>query len=178
MTLPDRKTAHLRTHRCSIPDARYFVTCCTNRRKLSLATTPIAGAILAALEKTNPIDASPLCAVVMPDHFHVLFQLGHRLRIGQVIAKWKIAAKPALQSAGLAWQPDFFEHRLRPEDDTESSARYLFLNPYRAGLIRLHETWSWWRCWTPDRFRFLEMLADNRFPPPEWLREKPPWQPT
>jgi REP element-mobilizing transposase RayT len=177
MPWTNRKTARLHIFRHSAPEAHYFITCCTDRRKTSLTYPPIANAVLRALDATAPLDALPLCAVVMPDHFHVLLQLGHRLRLGQIIAKWKIAPKAALQSSGLAWQPDFFEHRIRPEDDLESYARYLFLNPYRSGLIPLTETWPWWQCWTPQRFHFLTTLNDCQFPPAEWLRDQPPWKP-
>ena len=47
---------------------------------------------------------------------------------------------------GLEWQENYYDHRRRRENECEPFARYIFLNPYRAGLISLYARWpSWWR---------------------------------
>jgi hypothetical protein len=68
----------------------------------------------------------------------------------------------------VTWQANYFEHRLRPDDANSPYARYMFLNPYRAGLIPADHPWPWWRAW--DDFDFMAALSDGG-PPVEWLSQ-------
>lgn len=61
----------------------------------------------------------------MPDHIHLLFSLGSRLSLSQVIQKFKSKTKQALNSHDLKWQANFFEHRLRPDVEMEQFALYI-----------------------------------------------------
>jgi REP element-mobilizing transposase RayT len=119
-------------------------------------------------------DAALLAFTVMPDHIHWLFQLGTRLSLGHMLGRWKAATRTALASVGLAWQRDYFEHRLRPDEDREAYARYTYLNPYRAELIAPHEVWPHWFCPNPARFRFTEHLNPAGGIPPEWIADRVP----
>jgi len=117
-------------------------------------------------------DATLLAFTIMPDHIHWLFQLGTRLSLGHMLGRWKAATRTALASVGLAWQRDYFEHRLRPDEDREAYARYIHLNPYRAGLLAPHEAWPHWLCPNPERFRFTEHLEQAGGIPPEWIADR------
>jgi hypothetical protein len=120
-------------------------------------------------------DGAPLCISVMPDHVHVVLRLGQRLTIGQIVGRFK--AKNPVPSGG--WQRDFFEHRFRSGDRFGQYAKYLFMNPYRAGLIGVNQTWPGWRIWDTAGTIFdlkpepwLNLVTD-------WLRQDrglPPWQ--
>ncbi len=112
-----------------------------------------------------------LCSTIMPDHVHLLLQLGERLTVGQVVGKVKALSRAALSEHRASWQRDFFEHRLRPEDPTESYARYVFLNPYRGGLLDRRRVWPMWGVGRGVEFDFFAMLEDGRYPPTEWLDE-------
>jgi hypothetical protein len=103
----------------------------------------------------------------MPDHVHVLFELGEKLSVGRCVARWKSEARRLAGYAG-EWRRDFWEHRLRDGEEIEDYGFYIFLNPYRAGLIDHHLTWPWW--WPPDprAFRFIGVLKENGAPQPEW----------
>jgi hypothetical protein len=105
----------------------------------------------------------------MPDHIHFLFTLGPRLSLGQTIIKFKAKTKDAIEATGLEWQRDFFDHRLRAEDAMESFAKYIFLNPYRKGLIMHSESWAHWHLsgkYTPE---FAQHLDAGGAPPVEWI---------
>jgi hypothetical protein len=105
----------------------------------------------------------------MPDHVHVLFVLGSSLTLSQVWSKFKSLTKRSLGSVGLTWQTNFYDHRLRSDVSIETFARYVFLNPYRKGLLDLNEVWPWWvlnREYPPE---FLELLGERKVPPREWL---------
>ncbi len=105
----------------------------------------------------------------MPDHLHVLATLSGRLAVGQAVGKIKTLTKPALTSAGAAWQENFHEHRLRPADLPGNYARYIFLNPYRGKLIGRCEHWPFWTKAPNVDFDFMQLLDVGRWPPEEWL---------
>jgi REP element-mobilizing transposase RayT len=128
-----------------------------------------AAAMLAALRTWHAEhDGSILAATVMPDHAHVLFELGQLLTVGQCIARWKSTVRREMNYPG-EWQRDFWEHRLRPAERAEDYALYVFMNPYRAGLIPPSEKWAAW--WLPDPglFRFSSELNTDGTPPSTWV---------
>ncbi|MGB0417091.1 MAG: transposase, partial [Coraliomargarita sp.] len=123
----------------------------------------------------NNGDIENICATVMPDHVHWLFVLGARLPLGRIVSKWKHLCPNKIE-----WQRDFFDHRLRPEEEVELYGRYIFMNPYRVKLAKNDEVHSGTRIWKPELFVFLGSLTPKRCPQPEWLAQTDPavdlWQ--
>jgi len=107
----------------------------------------------------------------MPDHVHVLLELGSRLPLEQLLAKLKAKSSNVLAHSGLTWQRNFFEHQLRGDESLEAFARYIFLNPYRAGLISCDQNWPGWIPGNLGRFEFEQHLRPGGLPWPEWLGE-------
>jgi putative transposase len=176
--MPTRRTSDLHRGRSSTAGARYFITCCTEHRNVGL-DTPIVGASLLANVRTSDavLDTTTFGFVIMPDHLHWLFGLGGRLSLGQVIGKFKRATSADLAAHGLAWQRDFFEHRLRIDETVESYARYIYLNPYRRARelqISTGRVQSAWWTPQPEQLRFLTLLNPDGTPPPEWFDDPPP----
>ncbi len=170
MPLPERKTARLRWGRVSTPGACYFLTLCTQHRAPVLTSPPASDSMLAAIRSLHATDFVLHASNIMPDHVHLLFTLGTRLTLGQVMGKFKTLSR----DQGLApwrWQEDGFEHRLRPEESAEDYGFYIFMNPYRAGLRPVDRPWPWWLC--PDRaqFCFPAHLCSGDTPRPEWLEK-------
>lgn len=164
-----RQTERLHWGRVSAPGARYFLTFVTQGRMPWLATVAHRDVMREVLcEWQAEEDGSLLAATIMPDHVHALIELGDRLSVGRLVARWKAQAVRRCCHAG-AWQRDFWEHRLRPEETTEEYGLYLFLNPYRAGLIPAAQNWEGWCCPRLAAFRFTCMLEENGTPPREWL---------
>ena len=155
------------------PRPPIFVTCCTMQRRPGLTAEAVSQTLRSATASADASgDAMLLAFTVMPDHIHWLLHLGERLSLGRTIGRWKFDTRAALATAGLAWQRDYFEHRLRPDEDREAYARYIHLNPYRAGLLAPHEVWPHWFCPNPTRFRFTEHLNPARGIPPEWIADR------
>ncbi len=166
---PVRKTDNLRRGRVTATGTRYFVTIVTEERKPWLAALTVGAAVLAVLKLWQDENRGlVLAATVMPDHIHVLFELGEALTIGQTVARWKSEIRKRTEYAG-SFQRDFWEHRLREKEEVEDYALYIFLNPYRAALLPAGRSWPNW--WTSDAklFRFTTALDDRGSPPREWI---------
>jgi len=105
----------------------------------------------------------------MPDHCHLLFRLLDRITLSQTIGKFKTLTTAALESRGLIWQDNFYDHRLRSDASAEAFARYIFLNPYRNELLGFNHTWPWWICNREYRPEFQQYLNHSGGPPKEWI---------
>ncbi|MCX6938541.1 MAG: transposase [Verrucomicrobia bacterium] len=168
--LPHRQTARLLLGRISTPGATYFLTLCTALRAPVLlypeTLTALRAALSATFTETDPLRA----ACVMPDHLHLIFTLGPRLSVGQIMGKFKTLS---LRHAGAVWrwQLNGYEHRLRDNESEEDYAFYVYMNPYRAGLAPISGVWPAWICPEPNRYRFLAALKLDGTPPCEWLDE-------
>ena len=76
----------------------------------------------------------------MPDHLHALIGVYARTSLGQLIRDYKrITAK----IAGIKWQRNFFDHRLRHDESLAEKFAYVCQNPVRAGLIRSENDWPY-----------------------------------
>ncbi len=170
---PSKGHAALRRGRVSIPHAEYFVTICTDQRRVDLTAPDVATLVLAEMSAMTA-DASwqMRCAVVMPDHIHVLFILGERLTLGKCLARLKAKTSPVLAAftSALMWERDFFDRHIRAEEDRLSLFLYIFLNPYRAGLCARTDRWPWYFCREEDWVWFAPLLDQDR-PVPEWLAD-------
>jgi len=80
---------------------------------------------------------------VMPNHVHVVVEplAGHDLP--DILHSWKSftanRANKALGRRGAFWQPEYYDHLIRDEDDLAHSIEYVLRNPERAGL----RGWRW-----------------------------------
>ena len=160
----------LRAHRSSEPGARYFLTLTTHARATGLNSDSVAAELKRQITSLEA-DQSWIVhgAVIMPDHVHLLVSLGERLTLGQSIGRLKAKTTLALSRAGVRWQGNYFEHRLKTDDPAESVLHYIFLNPYRANLLKPSETYSWFWLGGTEAEWFRPQTNNDR-PFPEWLR--------
>jgi len=104
-----RKTPRLRFGRLSTSGANYFVTFCTKGRRSELTDHSNATALIDVLRLVHESrDIELIAACVMPDHVHLLFKLGSRLEVGQVIGKIKTLSRLRTK-ADWQWQDESFE---------------------------------------------------------------------
>jgi len=88
-----------------------------------------------------------LAFVVMPDHLHWLFELCSGSLSGLVRDLKAFSARAinaSFSTAGRLWQAGFHDHALRREEDLRSAARYVVLNPVRAGLVERVADYPHW----------------------------------
>ncbi len=172
---PTKGHAALPRGRVSIPHAEYFLTVCTDEKRPGLTSPAAATAILTELRAMDADGAWQLrCAVVMPDHLHALAILGERLTLGQSVGRLKskthasLRAVAANSAASLAWERDFYDHHVRPDEDRLAPFLYIFLKPYRADLCATGDRWPGYYCCDEDWSWFKGELNTER-PYPEWL---------
>jgi putative transposase len=168
MPYKSRQTGKLLKGRQSIPGAIYFLTWVTYQRARVLndgASRGIARTCLTAIDKNG--DGTLLAANVMPDHIHLLLELGSRLSVSELVAK--IKAGVSRGRVHFYWQLNFFDHQLRTADSVEDFAFYIFMNPYCAGLCSIEDVWPGWIPSSTIRWSFEEKLRNGKLPHPEWL---------
>jgi putative transposase len=160
----------LRRGRWSQKGRSYFVTLTTAKRAPGL-TDPHVAVLLREEFDACERDAHLLvrAAVIMPDHAHLLVRLAGELPLGQIIGRIKAKTRAALLVRHLQWQGNFFEHHLRPDEPVVEVLRYIFLNPYRAGLVDPGSTYPWFWLHPEEAAWFVPTLDDGK-PFPEWLR--------
>ena len=159
----------LRRGRLSAPHADYFVTVCLQPRCPVLASSVATSLVNEA--QSLEIDGGWIlrCLTVMPDHLHLFFTLGDRLTLAQAIARFKTKTQKPIRLQGTDWQDNFYDHKLRNADSIESVVRYIYLNPYGAGLIQQNENWPYFFCCETD-WKWFQRLTDSDQPFPEWLQ--------
>ncbi len=74
----------------------------------------------------------------MPDHCHALLSFPVDRSPAKVIRDWK---HWAASQYGILWQVDFFEHRLRSDENLTEKWSYILQNPVRAGQVEAVEDW-------------------------------------
>ena len=92
-------------------------------------------------------DACNLCWVVMPDHIHLLLQLGETelsVVMKRLKARTAIALNREIGRRGRFWAPGFHDHALRKEEDLLAVSRYIVANPLRAGLVKSLSDYPYW----------------------------------
>lgn len=166
-----RRTRELCRGRSSQLGARYFVTVCTKNRQAIFAGHEMWLARAQVMRLLEDGDVAWITASVMPDHIHLLFELGERLELNRVISKLRGLIVRRARAMEGCWQENFFERRLRADESAEAYALYVFMNPYRAGLIAMDELWPGWVCSDGRSWEFMERLRANGTPQREWLVE-------
>jgi REP element-mobilizing transposase RayT len=140
--------SQLRRGRVSIGGQVYHIIAVTQRRAPVFSDFNQARvAIRVLMEEDKLGTVSTLAFVLMPDHLHWLVQLGDRADIRKVVGRVKSLIARRLDQP--VWQPGFYDHALRKDEDVATVARYIVANPLRAGLVsRLGDYPHWDAIWT------------------------------
>jgi REP element-mobilizing transposase RayT len=93
------------------------------------------------------------CAVVMPDHVHLLLTpisdgVGETTPLITILKGIKGTSarriNMALYRRGPVWQSESFDHILRSDESAEAKAEYISMNPVRKGLVSQPEKYKWY----------------------------------
>ena len=147
----------LRRGRVSIPGCIYLITATTKQRRplfLDSDLGNLASASIAAASHWP--DARLLAWVLMPDHLHMLIELGAKESLALVVQRIKSVSAAAVNRhpgrEGPLWQRAFHDHALREDEDVLVAARYVVANPIRAGLVADIRDYPYWDAiWLDER---------------------------
>lgn len=139
----------LRKGRVSIAGQGYAITIVCHRRERRFLLWETAAAVASKLhDRSLWLDSTLLCWVLMPDHMHLLIELGHAEDLSSLVRRVKcITAKVANLADGRSdavWMRGFHDRALRSEDGMVAVARYIIANPIRAGLVEDVGRYPFW----------------------------------
>jgi REP element-mobilizing transposase RayT len=142
------QTRQTRIGRYSERGRIYLITAVTRNRELFFSDRRIGILVAEQFEEAQEIGlVTSLAWVVMPDHFHWLVELRQK-SLSEVAARTKSKSNhlvnKALMRTGSIWQRGFHDRALRREEDLKAVARYIVLNPVRAGLVKRVRDYPLW----------------------------------
>ena len=137
-----RKQLDHATHFAGRFGAIYFITiCCQRRGSNQLCCEGSAKVLFDTARIYHERGRWNLnLLLLMPDHLHALIGVDGRDSLSQLVRDYKrITAK----MAGIRWQRNFFDHRLRHDESLAEKFAYVCQNPLRAGLIGNERDWPY-----------------------------------
>lgn len=90
-----------------------------------------------------------LAWVLMPDHWHGLIELGEGESLSGLVCRLKANTARCIRheiggGRGVVWTRGFHDRALRREEDVLSAAKYVVMNPTRAGLVKRLGDYPYW----------------------------------
>lgn len=143
----------LRKGRVSLIGHPYSLTWATAERKPWFADVHLGRLVVSALRRVHDAGTvESLAFVVMPDHVHWLMvprQGSLPVTMGEVKGYSGFHVKQRLIEHGperprIIWQEGYYDHALRSEESLQDVARYIVMNPVRAGLVKSIREYPLW----------------------------------
>jgi putative transposase len=122
--------------------ATYFITICCQRRGVNqLCKNEVAPMLVETAHLYHETEQWYLkLLLLMPDHLHMLIGISPDANLSKLIRDFK---RIAARKGKIAWQRNFFDHRLRHDESESEKFEYIRQNPVRAGLIREIDEWPY-----------------------------------
>ena len=141
--------AALRRGRASVSGQRYLVTFTTYQRQPLFSNLALALDAGKEIHDPRSWQKSMLLAwVLMPDHWHGLIELGEGESLSSLLRVFKANVSRRIRvrwpETGPVWEKSFHDRALRKDEDAIAVARYLVLNPVRAGLVAKVGDYPFW----------------------------------
>jgi putative transposase len=120
----------------------FFITIkCVPRGKNQLCQAGAGDAVLSAIRYNHEnLVCHCRLSLLMPDHLHAIMAFPREPGMKTTVTNWKrfVAARH-----DIVWQRDFFDHRLRNNDELQEKTSYILQNPVRGRLCERIEDWIW-----------------------------------
>ena len=120
----------------------FFITInCQDQGRNQLCRAGVGDAVIAAMSH-NHSQGVWHCrlALLMPDHLHAILAFPPEPGMKSTLSNWK---KFTAVKHGIRWQRDFFDHRLRSNEELSEKTDYILMNPVRKGLCERAGDWTW-----------------------------------
>lgn len=126
------------------PGGLYFFTVVTANRRPCFGTQSALDVLRAGLRYVMVRRSFQLDAiVVLPDHLHCLWQLP--AGDADYSNRWKMLKSYVTRhmqgQPGPLWQPRFWEHMIRDDEDRQRHIDYIHFNPVKHGLTNDPVAW-------------------------------------
>jgi putative transposase len=120
----------------------YFLTICCQRRGVNqLCLKAVASTLFETARRYHASQRWYLkLLLLMPDHLHMLIGVPGDAQLSNLIRDFKPIT---IRIASIAWQRNFFDHRLRHNESLNEKVAYIRENPVRAALIAEGEEWPY-----------------------------------
>ena len=129
----------LRRGRYSESGRAYLVTAVVYQRIPVFTNVHLGRLLVAEFKQVHDLGlVNSLAWVIMPDHFHWLFELQDAtlpLVMKRVKSRSTLTINRARHTQGAFWQSGYHDRAARAEEDLIHIARYVIANPLRAGLV-------------------------------------------
>ncbi|MGY6029971.1 REP-associated tyrosine transposase [Phytobacter sp. AG2a] len=81
--------------------------------------------------------------VILPEHMHCIWTLPEN--DSDYSGRWREIKKVFTKSVGLqdVWQPRFWEHTIRDDEDLRHHIDYIYVNPLKHGWVKRVQDWPW-----------------------------------
>ena len=140
--------------RCRVSGGTYFFTVVLADRNTSLLVDYIHDLRHAfrAVQRKRPYEVQGM--VVLPEHLHAIWRLpdgdsdyparwrGIKARFSLSLARGGIVPRPGGSVRGV-WQPRYWEHRIRDEQDFRRHLDYIHYNPVKHGWVERVSDWPY-----------------------------------
>ena len=137
-----------RLPRFDLPDATYFITSCTEKRRRLFSRPDLADLLVGLYaDLRDRGDIALHGYVIMPDHYHVVFTLKEEdsvsLAVRKVHGPFARHYRHAIEPVERVWQRRFRDHVVRDDGDWYTKMEYIHANPVRAGLVEDPTRYRW-----------------------------------
>ncbi len=148
--------------RVCVPGGSYFFTLVAHDRRSVLCDEKVRAALRSAVQAVRAEHPFLIEAwVLLPDHMHCIWRLpedaaDYSLRWAQI--KRLTRRYLELPASEQFWQPRYWEHCIRDDNDFARHVDYIHWNPVKHGLVRCAADWPYS---TFHRFLKAGMYPEN-----------------
>ncbi|MEO7994401.1 MAG: transposase [bacterium] len=112
-----------------------------------LRRNDIARLVQQELLNGDGVDYRLIAWVIMPNHVHVIVEVGADRSLGDIVRLWKGRTARycnlVLGKSGRFWAPDFHDRFIRDERHLHNAVLYVEFNPVSAKLVESPDQWEW-----------------------------------
>ena len=131
---------HYRRNRAE--NGTYFFTVTLKDRRSDLLVRNVEALRDAWRRAASRVSHDIVAVVILPEHLHALITM--RDTVDDYPRLWQDIKKGFTRRVGTRsspWQPRYWEHTIRDQDDLQAHADYIHINPVKHGLVERAIDW-------------------------------------
>jgi putative transposase len=145
-----------------VPGGTWFFTVNLQNRQSDLLTRHIADlrAATATVKRSKPFTINAW--VILPEHMHCIWTLPEG--DSDFSARWRDIKKTFSRNIEMRhiWQPRFWEHTIRNEEDHRRHMDYIYINPVKHGYVSNVIDWPFSTFHRDVREDYIQRIGQER----------------